>query len=42
MTEQDGVRLPGEKRLMRREQVLSDGLELMDSLYEELIDLANS
>ncbi|SKA62705.1 Ldh family oxidoreductase [Enterovibrio nigricans] len=42
MTDQEDVRLPGEKRLLRREAVLSQGLELIDSLYEELVDLANS
>ncbi|MDD1779963.1 Ldh family oxidoreductase [Enterovibrio sp. ZSDZ35] len=41
MTEQDGVRIPGNKRLQRREHVLANGLELADTLYEELIELAH-
>ncbi|WP_281543702.1 Ldh family oxidoreductase [Grimontia sp. SpTr1] len=40
MCEQEGVRLPGQRRIVRRERVLKDGLHLTDATIKELRELA--
>ncbi|WP_028022309.1 Ldh family oxidoreductase [Enterovibrio calviensis] len=40
MCAQEGVRLPGERRLRQRERVLEQGLTLTDAAFKELNDLA--
>ncbi|KKD60114.1 sulfolactate dehydrogenase [Grimontia sp. AD028] len=40
MCEQEGVRLPGQRRIVRRERVLKDGLHLTDATMKELRELA--
>ncbi|CZF86496.1 Ldh family oxidoreductase [Grimontia marina] len=40
MCEQEGVRLPGERRIVRREYVLKEGLHLTDATMKELRELA--
>ncbi|MGF1707317.1 Ldh family oxidoreductase [Enterovibrio baiacu] len=42
MCEQQGVRLPGEKRIVRRERVLKEGLQLTNATMDELTDLAHA
>ncbi len=41
LTEQDGVRLPGDRRLKARERTPTDGIEVPQALYEKIVELAD-
>ncbi|CZF82579.1 (2R)-3-sulfolactate dehydrogenase (NADP(+)) [Grimontia celer] len=41
MCEQEGVRLPGQRRIIRRERVLKEGLHLTEATMKELKELAD-
>ena len=40
--EQDGTRLPGDRRLKLRQQAQSEGLWLSDRQYDQLMDLCTA
>jgi (2R)-3-sulfolactate dehydrogenase (NADP+) len=39
---QEGARLPGDRRLVLREQAARDGVEIPDALYEDIMARAAS
>ena len=42
MLEQDGVRLPGQRRVNERQRITQDGFQIPKSLYDEILDLTRA